>query len=184
MKRRSFFLMSGGVPHHRILRPAVKHIPPRRGGPPWIGRVPHFRPFGNPHCRDRGSVRRRRVGPPEALREIEPSGRKRPAAYIGYRELREDRSIDVVSLATPDHRHAVQTIWALEAGKDVEVEKPRSHSMFESRQLIAALRQHPRRIAARGTISRSCPALKEAFQKMEEADQGALYGARSLLEMA
>ncbi|MGB9604801.1 MAG: Gfo/Idh/MocA family protein [Bryobacteraceae bacterium] len=114
------------------------------------------------------------------LREIESAGKKRPAAYVDYRKLLEDRSIDAVSIATPNHHHALQTIWALEAGKDVYVEKPCSHNMFESQQLIAAVRKYPNRIVAHGTNSRSSPALKEAFQKMREGLIGEVYMARGL----
>ncbi len=114
------------------------------------------------------------------LKEIESAGKKRPARYIDYRKLLEDRSIDAVSIATPNHHHALQTIWALEAGKDVYVEKPCTHNMFESRQLIAAQRKFPERIVAHGTNSRSSPALKEAFEKMREGLIGEVYMARGL----
>jgi len=116
----------------------------------------------------------------KALREVEGAGKKRPAAYIDYRKLLEDRSIDAVSIATPDHHHALQTIWALEAGKDVYVEKPCSHNMFESRQLIAAQRKYPGRIAAHGTNSRSSPALREAVEKLREGLVGDVYMGRGL----
>src|SRR5689334_24669844 len=51
------------------------------------------------------------------------AGRK-PAPYTDFRKLLEDSSIDAVSIATPNHHHAIQTIWACQAGKDVYVEKP------------------------------------------------------------
>ncbi len=116
----------------------------------------------------------------KAVGDVEAAGRKRPAAYIDYRKLLEDRSIDAVSIATPDHHHAWQTIRALEAGKDVYVEKPCSHNMFESQQLIAAQRKYPERIAAHGTNSRSSPALKEAVAKLREGLVGEVYMGRGL----
>lgn len=68
--------------------------------------------------------------PEKRLRDAESTGRKRPAGRGDYRKLLEDRAIDVVSLATPNHHHAFQTIWALEAGKDVDVGGGCSHNMY------------------------------------------------------
>jgi predicted dehydrogenase len=69
---------------------------------------------------------------------VEAAGGKRPAAYADFRKLLEDKSIDAVSIATPNFHHTLQTIWACQAGKDVYVEKPCSYNMFEARQIIAA----------------------------------------------
>ncbi|MCX6619552.1 MAG: Gfo/Idh/MocA family oxidoreductase [Acidobacteria bacterium] len=66
----------------------------------------------------------------------------RPQLYSDLRKLLEDRSIDAVALATPDHWHTLQTIWCCQAGKDVLVEKPCSHNMFEARQIVAAARRY------------------------------------------
>src|SRR5882724_6548728 len=72
--------------------------------------------------------------------ELEKSGKKRPAAFTDLRKLLEDKSIHAISIATPNHNHTLQTIWACQAGKDVYVEKPCSHDLFESRQIVAAAR--------------------------------------------
>jgi predicted dehydrogenase len=69
---------------------------------------------------------------------IEAAGKKRPATYADFRKLLDDKSIDAVSIATPNFHHALQTIWAVQAGKDVLVEKPVSYNMFEARQIVAA----------------------------------------------
>ena len=66
----------------------------------------------------------------------------------------ESKDIDVVSIATPNHWHALQTIWACQAGKDVYVEKPCSHNIFESQQIVAAARKYSR-IVQQGSQSRS-----------------------------
>ena len=71
---------------------------------------------------------------------IESAGRKRPATYTDFRKLLEDKTIDAVSIATPNFHHTLQTIWAVQAGKDVLVEKPVSYNMFEARQIVAAAR--------------------------------------------
>ena len=58
--------------------------------------------------------------------------------YTDVRKLLDDKSIDAISIATPNHTHALIAIWAMQAGKDVYVEKPCSHNLWEGRQLIRA----------------------------------------------
>ena len=67
------------------------------------------------------------------LGEIEKAKGKRPVGHTDLRKLLEDKSIDAISIATPNHHHTLQTIWACQAGKDVYVEKPCAHDMFEAR---------------------------------------------------
>ncbi len=74
--------------------------------------------------------------------------------YQDVRELLENKDIDVVTIATTNHWHSLITIWACQAGKDVYVEKPCSHNVFEGRQCVAAARQY-QRIVQHGTQSRS-----------------------------
>jgi len=64
--------------------------------------------------------------------------------YIDVRKLLEDKSIDAITTATPDHWHALVTIWACQAGKDVYVEKPLSHNIWEGRQMVNAARKYNR----------------------------------------
>jgi len=109
----------------------------------------------------------------------ESIAKKRPAAFTDLRQLLEDPSIDAVSIATPNHSHALQAIWSMAAGKDVYVEKPCSHNMFESKQIVAA-RLRYNRIAQHGTQSRSSPALQEAVQRMQQGLLGELYLGRGL----
>ncbi len=110
---------------------------------------------------------------------IESRGKKAPAAYTDLRKLLEDKSIDAISIATPNHQHTLQTIWACQAGKDVYVEKPCSHNMFEARQIVAAARKYDR-IVQQGSQSRSAVALQQAVQKMQEGLLGDVYMARGL----
>jgi predicted dehydrogenase len=112
------------------------------------------------------------------LNDVEKLGKKRPAAFTDLRKLLEDKSIDAISIATPNHNHTMQTVWACQAGKDVYVEKPCAHDMFEARQIVAA-RQKYNRIVQHGTNSRSGIA-REAVQKMREGLIGDLYMARGL----
>ncbi|MGD0620623.1 MAG: Gfo/Idh/MocA family oxidoreductase, partial [Bryobacteraceae bacterium] len=76
----------------------------------------------------------------ERVGMVESATGKKPAAYTDFRKLLEDKSIEAVSIATPNHHHTLQTIWALQAGKHVYVEKPCSHDMFEAKQIVAAAR--------------------------------------------
>jgi predicted dehydrogenase len=113
------------------------------------------------------------------LKQIEDSGKKRPARFTDLRKLLEDKSIDAISIATPNHWHSLMGIWACQAGKDVYVEKPCSHNIFEARQLVAAARKYDR-IVQHGTNSRSTVGLREAVEKLNEGVIGDVYMARGL----
>ncbi len=91
--------------------------------------------------------------------------------YRDYRELLDDSEIDVVSIATPNHTHALIAISAVLAGKDVYVEKPVSHNVWEGRQIVNAARKH-RRLVQCGTQSRSSPSLKQAFEFAQNGQLG------------
>jgi predicted dehydrogenase len=112
------------------------------------------------------------------LSEVEQSTGKRPAAFTDLRKLLEDKSIDAISIATPNHHHTLQTIWACQAGKDVYVEKPCSHDMFEARQIAAAARRY-NRLVQHGTNSRSSIA-REAIAHVHGGLIGDVYMARGL----
>jgi predicted dehydrogenase len=74
--------------------------------------------------------------------------------YVDIRKLLDDKSIDVVSIATTNHWHSLMTVWACQAGKDVYVEKPCSHNVFEGRKCVEAARKY-NRIVQHGTQNRS-----------------------------
>jgi predicted dehydrogenase len=112
------------------------------------------------------------------LGEIEKATGRRPAGHTDFRKLVDDKSIDAVSIATPNHHHTLQTIWACQAGKDVYVEKPCSHDMFEARQIVAAAQKY-NRLVQHGTQQRSSIG-REAVQKMREGLIGDIYMARGL----
>jgi predicted dehydrogenase len=111
--------------------------------------------------------------------EIEKRTGKKPKEYADIRKLLEDKSIDAISIATPNHWHSLMGIWACQAGKDVYVEKPCSHTYWEGKQLVAAARKY-NRIVQHGTNSRSTVALREAMQKLREGVIGDVYMARGL----
>ncbi len=115
----------------------------------------------------------------QRLSEVEKAKGKRPAAFTDIRKLLDDKTIDAISIATPNHWHSLMGIWACQAGKDVYLEKPCSHSYWEGKQLVAAARKY-NRIVQHGTNSRSGVALREAMHKLREGVIGEVYMARGL----
>ena len=91
--------------------------------------------------------------------------------FVDFRKLLEQKDIDVVSIATPNHTHALIGIKATEAGKDVYCEKPVSHNVWEGRQLVNAAKKHGRVVQC-GTQSRSSPSLQEAVQYVRDGQLG------------
>ena len=115
----------------------------------------------------------------EKMNALEAKGVSRPTVYTDFRQMLESKDIDAVSIATPNHWHTLQTIWACQAGKDVYVEKPCSHNVFESQQIVAAARKY-NRMVQQGSQNRSNPALREAVERMRSGEIGELYMARGL----
>jgi predicted dehydrogenase len=113
------------------------------------------------------------------VKAVEAKGKPAPATYKDFRKLLEDKSIDAVSIATPNHWHTLQTIWACQAGKDVYVEKPCTHNIFEVKQIVAAARKYDRMVQ-QGSQSRSSSALQEGVQKMRDGLIGNVYLSRGL----
>jgi len=111
--------------------------------------------------------------------EVEKRTKQKPAGYTDLRKLFEDKSLNVVGIATPNHWHSLAAIWAVQAGMDVYVEKPCSHNVFEGRKLVEAARHH-KRVVQHGTQIRSSRAIREAVQKLEEGVIGELYMAKGL----
>lgn len=113
------------------------------------------------------------------LADIEKAGLPKPKTYIDVRKLLDDKSIDAISVATPNHWHSLMGIWACQAGKDAYVEKPCSHNWWEGKQLVAAAHRY-NRIVQMGMQSRSSPALQEGVQHMRSGLLGDVYMARGL----
>ncbi len=87
-------------------------------------------------------------------KEVETAQGKAPKLYKDMREVFADKDVDAVTIATPNHWHSLATLWACQAGKDVYVEKPMSHNIYEGRQVVAAAQKYGR-IVQHGTQSRS-----------------------------
>lgn len=103
----------------------------------------------------------------------------KPKFEKDIRKVLEDKSIDIVSIATPNHWHALGAIWAIQAGKDVYVEKPVSHNVSEGRRIVEAARKY-NKICQTGTQSRSNPGLREAVEFIRGGGIGNLKVARGL----
>ena len=113
-------------------------------------------------------------------KEFEAKYGRRVKVVQDLRRVLEDQDIDVVSIATPNHWHTLAAIWACQAGKDVYVEKPGTHSLAEGRSLIAAARKY-NRIVQHGVQLRSSEAMQEAVQKLREGVIGEVYMARATI---
>ena len=92
----------------------------------------------------------------------------------------DDKDIDVVSIASPNHWHALSVIWACQAGKDVYVEKPGSHNIFEGRKMVEAAQKYGR-IVQHGVQLRSSPAINEAIGLLRNGYIGNVYMARGIV---
>ncbi len=93
------------------------------------------------------------------------------------RKVYDDKDIDAVSIATPNHWHALAAIWACQAGKDVYVEKPGCHNLYEGRKLVEAATKY-NRIVQHGVQLRSSVAIQEAIQHLRDGLIGKVYMAR------
>lgn len=103
----------------------------------------------------------------------------RPKAYGDLRKLYEDKDIDAVAICTPDHWHALATIWACQAGKDVYVEKPVAYNIFEGGRMVDAARRY-NRIVQGGAHRRSLAHKRRAIELLREEYIGKLYLVRGL----
>jgi predicted dehydrogenase len=146
-------------------------------------------PSGSPTAKRNGAeeavqAKDERRGDDRRAEDREANERKevKPTQVKGYQDLRkllDDKEIDAVSTATPNHWHALFSIWACQAGKDVYVEKPVSHNVWEGRKIVEAARKY-NKIVQTGTQSRSNGALREAFAWVREGNLGKIKIARGL----
>ncbi|MFN8356842.1 MAG: Gfo/Idh/MocA family oxidoreductase [Spirosomataceae bacterium] len=109
--------------------------------------------------------------------EFEKKYNKKVATEQDLRRVYEDKTIDAVSIATPNHWHALAAIWACQAGKDVYVEKPASHNFYEGKKLVEAAAKY-NRIVQHGVQLRSSVAIQEAIKHLRDGLIGKVYMAR------
>ena len=113
-------------------------------------------------------------------REVKEMTGNAPKTYGDVRGLFADESIDAVAIGTPNHWHVLCAIWAMQAGKDVYVEKPISHTIFEGRQLVET-QKNTGRVLQHGTQRRSEPGWQRAVERAKSGVIGDIYMARSLI---
>ena len=103
-----------------------------------------------------------------------------PQTETDFRRVLDNRDVDAVTIAAPDHWHALMTIWACQAGKDVYVEKPVSHNVLEGRRMIEAAKRH-NRIVEVGTQRRSGAVLAKAVQFLRDGGLGQVYAGKTVI---
>ncbi len=111
-------------------------------------------------------------------KEVESIGVKAPQAVRDFREMLDDKDLDILVCAAPNHWHAPATILGCAAGKHVYVEKPCSHNPREGEWMVEAARKHNRAVQM-GSQRRSSPGTIEAMQKLHEGVIGRVYLVRS-----
>lgn len=90
-----------------------------------------------------------------------------------FRRVIDNNDVDAIIVATPDHWHALPTIFACQAGKDVYVEKPASHNIWEGRKMVEAARKY-KRIVQVGTQTRSAPYVHKAIEYLRSGALGTI----------
>ncbi|MFO0957577.1 MAG: Gfo/Idh/MocA family oxidoreductase [Isosphaeraceae bacterium] len=115
----------------------------------------------------------------KAMDACEANYGKAPKYVQDLRKVLDDPEIDAISVATPNHWHALATIWACQAGKDVYVEKPVSHNVREGRKMVEAARKY-NRIVQTGTQCRSHQGIQEAIDFVRSGKIGKVYMAKGL----
>jgi len=113
------------------------------------------------------------------LAEVEKNVGYRPKTAWDMRKVFEDKDIDVVGTATPNHWHALTTIWAAQAGKHVYVEKPSSHNVWEGRKMVEAARKYNVLVQV-GFQNRSIINTNRAMKLLHDGKLGKIYMARGL----
>lgn len=114
-----------------------------------------------------------------AMAKIEKVLPTRPALEKDFRSILDDKRIDAVIVATPDHWHALMTVMALEAGKHVFVEKPASFNIDDGKAMVAAQKRHPKLVVAMGTQQRSGQHFKDAKAFIDDGGLGKIALARA-----
>lgn len=104
---------------------------------------------------------------------------RQPKTYRDLREVFEDKDIDAVSIVTPNHWHALASIWAIQAGKHVSVEKPSCHNFYEGQKLVEAAKKY-KVVVQDGAEQRSNPCAQTAVEFMRQGKLGEVYMAKGI----
>jgi predicted dehydrogenase len=115
-----------------------------------------------------------------AVAEVEQIAGYRPKTEFDVRKLLENKDLDAISIAAPDHWHALMTVWGCQAGKDVYVEKPCSYCLWEGRKEVEAARKYNRMVQV-GLNRRSEPRNREGAAFVRQGSFGPAYRARAVV---
>ncbi len=140
----------------------------------------HIELFGEqPNCRLAAvcDIDTERSG--RAVQLVEKMQGVKPKVYQDLRRMLEDKDLDAVSVATCNHWHALATVWACQAGKDVYVEKPACHNIWEGRRMVEAARKY-KRIVQVGMQSRTIRHKQRAIELLRQGVIGKVYMAKGL----
>lgn len=113
-----------------------------------------------------------------ALDDVASASGRRPAGIQDFRRALDDQAVSAVVLGTPDHWHAIPTILACQAGKDVYVEKPDGHNILEGQSMVAAARKY-QRVVQLGTQARTKPHMLEAIDYIRSGKLGRVLFAKA-----
>ncbi len=116
---------------------------------------------------------------PRHVAAVEKISSRKPKTETDIRRVLDDKDVDAISIATPDHWHALATIWGCQAGKDVYVEKPTCHNIWEGRRMVDAARKYNRIVQA-GMQNRSNASVRAAIKFLHEGGIGDVYMAKGL----
>lgn len=140
----------------------------------------HVAGFSNdPRCEIRAIVDIDSKVAERAADSIAKSYGKRPKVYRDFREMLENDDLQIVTAATPNHWHALMGVWAMQAGKDVYIEKPISHNVQEGRSLVATAKKYGRMFQT-GTQCRSSNGVIELVEFVQNGGIGEVKLARGL----
>lgn len=187
MDRRRF-LQQGGAAAAGWLLSSSGRVRPASANDEIVLAVVGIHGQGKSHFRDFSSISGVRVKTicdvderlfPEAQQMAQEVTGRTVQLEVDIRRVLDDPEIDAISIATPNHWHALMTVWACQAGKDVYVEKPVSHNVWEGRQAVEAARRYGR-IVATGTQGRSEPHVREAIRLLHQGVIGEVYMAKGL----
>ena len=116
---------------------------------------------------------------PERVQWLVDNGSNKPKTYQDIRKLLENKDVDAISVATPNHWHTLAGIWAVQAGKHAHIEKPFSHTIFEGQKLIEATKKY-NRIIHHGSESRSSDSCRQAVELLRQGIIGDVYLAKGI----
>lgn len=110
--------------------------------------------------------------------EVAGKGQAKPKGVSDFRSALDDKTVDALSIAAPDHWHAPAAVMGLKAGKHIYIEKPGSHNPAEAELLLDAMKKYNTKIVQMGNQRRSWPRVREAMESLHSGVIGRVYHAR------